>query len=389
MTPWLVRWMRPLIQRDLKRQQIIELEIQGLDPLQRMISEGVGILITPNHSFHYDSYVLIEASHRVRVPFHFMTAWQVFHMSTPFQRWMLQRHGCFSVDRESSDTGALKRSIEILSDSRHPLVIFPEGDIYHHSDRVSPFRDGAAAIALSASKRASRKIVVVPCSLKCFYLGDPTPSLNEILGRLERSLHWRPNLNLSLEARVYRIAEGLLTLKEMEHFGQPRTGRVVDRISELANHVLERLELKRGASRGTTSIPERVRDARRAIIQESDRADLTNESKEALAADLEDLFFVIQLYSYPGDYVAEKPVIERVAETLDKFEEDVLKADYPGVRGPRKAVVRFGTPLELPKERSSRNAVAEWTQRIETQVQLGLDEINANVRETEKSLRSS
>jgi len=152
---------------------------------------------------------------------------------------------------------------------------------------------------------------------------------------------------------------------------------------------LERLELKRGASRGTTSIPERVRDARRAIIQESDRADLTNESKEALAADLEDLFFVIQLYSYPGDYVAEKPVIERVAETLDKFEEDVLKADYPGVRGPRKAVVRFGTPLELPKERSSRNAVAEWTQRIETQVQLGLDEINANVRETEKSLRSS
>ena len=40
---------------------------------------------------------------------------------------------------------------------------------------------------------------------------------------------------------------------------------------------------------------------------------------------MEDLFFVIQLYSYPGDYVAEKPSIERIAETLDKFEEDVLR----------------------------------------------------------------
>jgi len=44
---------------------------------------------------------------------------------------------------------------------------------------------------------------------------------------------------------------------------------------------------------------------------------------------MDDLFFVIQLYSYPGDYVAERPVIERIAETLDKFEEDVLQATYP------------------------------------------------------------
>src|SRR5262249_50296925 len=154
----------------------------------------------------------------------FMTAWQVFQMSTRFAQWMLQVHGCFSVDRESSDVGALKRSIEILCENRHPLVIFPEGDIYHHSDHVSPFRDGAAAIALSAAKRAPRKVVVVPCSLKCFYVSDPTPSIQDSLRRLETSLHWRPRPDMSLEARVYRIAEGLLTLKEMEYMGQPQRG---------------------------------------------------------------------------------------------------------------------------------------------------------------------
>ena len=381
MTPWLVRWMRPLIQRDLKRQRIDQLDIKGLDHLRGAIDDGAGILITPNHSFHYDSYVLIETSHRVQTPFHFMTAWQVFQMSTPFQRWMLQRHGCFSVDRESSDTGALKRSIEILAAGRHPLVIFPEGDIYHHSDRVSPFRDGAAAIALSASKRASRKVVVIPCSLKCFYLSDPTPSLNETLNQLEQSLHWRPQPNLSLDARVYRIAEGLLTLKEMEYVGQPQQGVLVERIGGLANYVLDRLEDKHGRPRGTDSIPERVRDARRDIIQKLDESQLSTEQRQSLNSDMEDLFFVIQLYSYPGDYVSEKPVIERVAETLDKFEEDVLKADYPGVRGPRRVVVRFGMPLEIPKERGGRGAIAEWTRRIENDVQAGLDSINASEKE--------
>ena len=102
---------------------------------------------------------------------------------------------------------------------------------------------------------------------------------------------------------------------------------------------------------------------------------------------MEDLFFVMQLYSYPGDYVAEKPVIERVAETLDKFEEDVLNADYPGVRGRRRVVVRFGVPIEIPKERGSRDAIAEWTQIIERQVQAGLDEINSSERSTHTAPR--
>jgi len=382
MTPWLVKLMRPLIKRDLRRQQIRELDLRGLENLRQVLNDGAGILITPNHSFHYDSYVLIEASHRIGRPFHFMTAWQVFQMSTRFERWMLQRHGCFSVDRESSDVGALKKSIEILSDSRHPLVIFPEGDIYHHTDRISPFRDGAAAIALSAAKRASRKVVVVPCSLKCFYLSDPTPSLQQIMTRLELSLHWRPQPQLPLATRVYRIAEGLLTLKEMEYLGQPQSGSVVDRVGLLANHVLNRLEDKHGRQRDVTSIPERVKEVRRAVITRMEETELDRDTREWLVADMEDLFFVIQLFSYPGDYVAEKPVIERVAETLDKFEEDVLKATYPGIRGERRVVVQFGEPIEIPKERGSRGAIPEWTQRIEDQVQAGLDAINAAERAT-------
>src|SRR5687768_7455336 len=107
MTPWLVKLWRPLVNRDLaKGQKIVELDIQGIEHVQAALKSGAGVLITPNHSFHYDSYVVIEASHRVGTPFHFLTAWQVFAMSKWHEKLMLQWHGCFSINREGVDLGA-------------------------------------------------------------------------------------------------------------------------------------------------------------------------------------------------------------------------------------------------------------------------------------------
>ena len=93
---------------------------------------------------------------------------------------------------------------------------------------------------------------------------------------------------------------------------------------------------------------------------------------------MEDLFFAIQLYSYPGDYVAEKPSIERIAETLDKFEEDVLRVRYPTPRGTRHATVRFGEPIPLANERAPRDATAALTTQLEQRVQGLLDEIDTS-----------
>jgi len=55
MTPWLVRLWRPLINRELKRgQKIVELDIGGQEHVERALKEGAGVMVTPNHSFHYD-----------------------------------------------------------------------------------------------------------------------------------------------------------------------------------------------------------------------------------------------------------------------------------------------------------------------------------------------
>jgi 1-acyl-sn-glycerol-3-phosphate acyltransferase len=377
MSPWLVRLWRPLINRELvRRQRIVQLDIAGSEHVQAALRSGAGVLVTPNHSFHYDSYVLIEAAHRVGRPFHFLTAWQVFAMSKWLAQRVLQWHGCYSINREASDLVAFKTSVDILRESPHPLVIFPEGDIYHNNDRVTPFRDGAAAIAMSAAKKAARPIVCIPAALKCFYLDDPTAELEQLMTRLEESLHWRPRADLPLGERIYRFAEGLLALKEYEELGQPQAGRVNDRTIRLAEAVVSRLERQHGVANRGGIIPERVKEVRRAVIKALEQDGTSATAKSKLAADLDDLFFVIQLFSYPGDYVAERPTIERIAETLDKFEEDVLRADFPGIRGTRRAVVRFGEPIEVPKEREARDAVEKWTDLVESRVQGLLDEIN-------------
>lgn len=378
MTPWLVRLMRPFIHRGLAKQRIQNVEVRGIEHCQKAVDAPAGVLITPNHSFHYDSYVMIETSHRVNRAFHFLTAWQVFEMSKWFDRFMLQRHGCFSINREANDIQAYKISVDILQKSDHPLVIFPEGDIYHHNDHVSPFRDGAAAIALSAAKRSDRPVLAVPCALKAFYLNDPTPELIKVMDRLESSLFWRPQSDKGLSERVYQFAEGLLGLKELEYLKQPQTGSIRDRVKGLASEVLRRLEVKHNISRPPERIPERVKEVRRAVIAVRDQGTTTPQQQASLESDMEDLFFVIQLYSYPGNYITQKPVIERIAETLDKFEEDVLRVVYPGIRGDRHVVVQFGEPVTVPNGREGKPSVAEWTDRFETSVQVLLDDINAH-----------
>jgi hypothetical protein len=232
---------------------------------------------------------------------------------------------------------------------------------------------------MSAAKKAERPVVCIPCALKCFYLDDPTPQLKDLMTRLEVAIHWRPRPDLPLSERLYRFADGMLALKELEHLAQPQSGPVTERTLKLADTVLSRLEARHKVPSKGGIVPERVKEVRRAVIKAIEADGQAAAVKEQLTADMDDLFFVVQLFSYPGDYVAERPTIERIAETLDKFEEDVLRADFPGIRGSRRAVVRFGEPVAVPKERESKGSVEQWTDLVESRVQELLDEINNEV----------
>lgn len=395
LNPLVINLLTRTRNRDLKAQGITAIDVYGSETVAAALQAGCGVLLVCNHSYHYDSYVMIEAGRQGGWHPLIMTAWQVFMLYSRIGQWVLQRHGCFSINREGNDTQAFRQAVSTLESGMHPLLIFPEGDIYHSNDRVIPFREGAAAIALLARKKNRRPVVVIPSAMKCFYTTDPTAELQAMMDRLEAHIGWRPAKDRTLVDRIYRFGNGFLALKEVEYLGCPRTGTLRERLAYLANAILTQIRERHQLAPRGHDLTERIRYLRVHLIRLMDQLRISSRRKSSrrkplrrklrqlpaqiqqqwnhLEIDMQDLFFVTQLSSYHGDYSSESPTIERMAETIDKFEEDLFALPSPTPRGQRRAHVRFGPPIELCQWSGTST---ELTLVFEQAVQNLLDKIN-------------
>jgi 1-acyl-sn-glycerol-3-phosphate acyltransferase len=376
LSPAWVRFWRPWRRRQqLRTQKLVDVEVRQIDHLRAAVASGLGVMITPNHSGHADAYIMYHAADEIDRPFYFLTAWQVFQQRTWLGRWILQQHGCFSIDREGTDLKAFRQATEVLEQGRAPLVVFPEGEVYHINERITPFRQGAAAMALAAARRAKRPVACVPCGIKYEYIDDPTDNLVQLMDRLEQEIFWRPRPDLPLHERIYRFAEGAMALKELEFLGRTSAGPLPQRIDALSKHILGLVEARHGIEGSCHPTPDRVKELRGLILKKLSELPEGDPGRKPLEHDLDDLFLVVQLYSYPGDYVSERPTIERMAETLDKFEEDVLGVFTASIRGRRRAIVAFGEPVEVQGDRKAKGEIPEVTRTLEAAVQEQLDRI--------------
>lgn len=371
-----VRFWRPLRRRkQLKTQRLSEIEIDGLDNVRRAVDSGHGVLITLNHPSHADCYPIYEAADKLGFPFYIMAAWQVFDREGPISRLVLQHHGCFSVDREGTDMRAFRQALDVLKSKRNPLVIFPEGEVYHVSERVTPFREGPAAIALLAARKGNRPIVCVPAAMKYHYMEDPTADLLKLMDELEKAIHWRPRPDLTIQQRIYHFAEGALALKEVEFLGHTGSGSLPDRVAKLVDFILDRVEARYELTSTGQTVPERVKAVRQNAIKLLEELPDGDPRRKLCGEDLDDVFTAVQLFSYPGDYVSQRPTVERIAETLDKFEEDVLHLPTAVVRKARRATLTFGEPIDVVPSRGKGSAAAALTKTLEQRVQALLDQI--------------
>jgi hypothetical protein len=371
---WIRFWRRWRKRTQLRKHRLLDVEVRGVEHVRQSVAGGQGVLITPNHAGHADCHVLYSAADQLGLPFYVMIAWQVFDRGGPLTRLALRHHGCFSVDREGMDMRALRQAMEVLQSGPYPLVIFPEGEVYHINERITPFREGPASIALLAARKADRAIVCIPCAIRYRYVEDPTPKLIELMGQLEQAIFWRPRPDLTLEKRIYHFAEGVLALKEIEILGHTCSGPVPRRIADLVEFILAQIEARHGLDPSGATVPERVKTLRQHAIKQLEDLPDGDERRTQFEEDLDDLFLVVQAFSYPGDYVAERPSIERIAETLDKFEEDVLGAKTATIRGARTATMTFGEAIPVAAERGKKAAAALLTGTLERRVQALLDE---------------
>lgn len=372
--PWFVRWTAPIRRMQQRNNTgVVEVDVVGQEHIAAAIDSGKRLLIAPNHPSHADPFTIYAACDAAETACHIMAAWHVFLKFSPVMQRFLQWHGCFSVDREANDIGAFRNAIEVLCHRPEPLVIFPEGEIYHCNDRVTPFREGAAAIALGAARKAERPVAIVPTAIKYKFLDDPTDHILQTLAAIEKRILWRAQPHKPIVERLYAIAEAVLGLKELEYLGSVRTGNISARLKELGEEILCRLESKHG-SKCEDCHPVRVKELRRTVLTKSNDLKTPADELKHLQHDMDDLFVVMQLYSYPGDYLlVDEPSIERIAETVDKLEEDVLQQRTASLRGRRKAFVQFGTPHLVPPIKS-RTAVADITNTIQRHVQELIDQ---------------
>ncbi len=366
--PLLVKLVRPLRRHRYAQTVMLNpVKVVGLANLQQSLDARARILLTPNHPSHADPFAVFEACETAGTSCHIMAAWHVFAKNSALMRKLLQWHGCFSIDREANDLTAFRDAVQVMVGRPEPLTIFPEGDIYHCNDRVTPFREGAAAIALAAAKRVDIPVVIIPTAIRYQCASDPTDAIIDVVTRTEQHLLWRPATETPLVDRIRRIGLAVVSLKELEYFGSCRKGDLPHRIRSLCWFILDRLESQWSLA-PQENVPKRVKQLRQKILTEKKQGHPDQQRMEQLGVQLDDLFLALQLYSYPGDYLdGDNVSIERISETVDKMEEDVLQAKTASIRGRRNVTVTFGEPVTVPKTKD-RYTAANLTATIQSAV---------------------
>ncbi|HEV3345160.1 MAG TPA: lysophospholipid acyltransferase family protein [Pirellulales bacterium] len=356
---------------------IAEVEVDRLGEFCPGISPGDGVLLAPNHSHDSDPHVMMEVGRRLGRQLYFMAAWQIFRPHRGFDGWVLQRMGAFSVDREGCDRRAIHQATEILTTGRS-LVVFPEGEVYRLNDRLTPLLDGVAFMALSAQRELTKagqgkKVWIVPTAIRYRYVDNIGASLLAAVERLENHMRYKPPHGTPLPDRILHYGELLLTIKEKEKFGRTfeNEGDLAARIARLTEGLLARHEqnyLDRSPSAETVAL--RVKALRRKLFELWTDEAADGEARRQAREALDDVQLALQAYSYPGNYVAEKPCVERMAETIEKLEEDL--DGYARPKGRRRARVVFGQPIDLSQAAGSgrpREIAARVTDQLETAIQ--------------------
>jgi len=369
----------------LRRAYGIEsVEFRGIAHLQASLSANLAVALTPNHCRPCDPMVMGLVSKNIGRPFYYMASWHLF-MQGRFQAWLINRAGAFSVYREGLDREAIRASAGILTEGYRPLVLFPEGVITRTNDLLRPFMEGIFIIARAAAKERTKlkkpaTVAVHPVAVKYFLLTNVEASLHEVLDEIEARFTWREQA-LPLVDRIVKVGQALLALKELEYFGSVQRDEIAPRLEALIEHLLGRLEAKWLNGKRQPTFIGRVKALRRALLEEMIAGDIAPEEREARWRDLADIYLAGQISCYPPDYVRGKPTPERLAETVERFEEDLT--DKARIHGRWRVIIQIGEAIGIGPEKNG--ADERLTEQLQAQVQAMIDQIN---RESE-SVRSA
>ncbi|MCA9121299.1 MAG: 1-acyl-sn-glycerol-3-phosphate acyltransferase [Planctomycetaceae bacterium] len=363
------RWLK-------KSEGVVSYELRNDERLKASLAAGYGIMLAPNHCRPGDPLVLGWLARDLGFHVYAMASWHLFTQDR-FTAWAIRTMGGFSVYREGVDRQAINTAIEILEHAERPLILFPEGAVSRTNDRLHALLDGVAFIARTAAKRRAKlleggKVVVHPIGIKYLFRGDLERVVDEVLTDIEHRFSWHPQRHLSVYDRIVKVGRGLLCLKEIEHFGQEQSGRFADRLTGLVDRLLQPLEQEWLNRAQTGPVVPRVKALRMKLLPDMVNGDLTPAERQRRWKQLADIYLAQQVSCYPSDYL-QRPTVDRLLETLERYEEDLT--DRSRVHGDRHAIIQVGEAIEVSPNRDRHAEVDPLMARIERDLQSMLDEL--------------
>ena len=348
---WLVRKfkLRSFLANEYRVESV---EVRGAERLKASFAEDRGVILAANHSRLADPMVMGELTTVTGRNLFAMASWHLFKEGA-FQRFMIRRMGAFSVYREGNDRQAVSQAIDILVENKRPLLIFPEGAVSRHCDKLMEFMDGPGFIARQATKRRQKEdkneVVIHPVAIRYAFDGDVDKTIADDLEFLEKSFSWQPHTHLTTQQRLRKIGETLLTLKEVEYLGAAVEGEPHERALALLATVLRRIEEKWNLTNGDddagyANVVSRVKRIRTVILPDLIEKKVTPEERADRWRDLAACYYLQQIAHYPKGYLTgENDLPERVLETVERMIEDYQ--DRASYHGPLHCTIEIGEPV--------------------------------------------
>ncbi len=379
-----------LVDRHLKTKEgVVDHECRNLDRLRASLDRGDGIILAPNHCRYADPLALGWPARQAGTHVFAMASWHLFNEGW-FDAFAIQKMGGFSIHREGADRQSLETAIEILVDAQRPLILFPEGTTNRTNDVLKPLLDGVAFIARSAAKRRAKKsggnVVVHPVGMKYLCVDeDVTTWVDQQLSEIERRLGWCRPTDQSLLQRIVRLAEALLALKEVQYFGETRSGPLPQRRDGLIDHLLSSCEQRLQLQSADEDTRSRVRTIRSEVAKRyfdgsqdhgghNGTSELAKLKNDVVAADLAQ-----ELLSYPDCYLMPDQVTDtRIVETVQRMQETLF--GKPDVSLPLRVVIDFGPSIEVPTARPPRGQTDPLMDQLRVQLSDMLTELSNEAR---------
>lgn len=385
--------------------------------LPRMAKRQQISLKSPTHAhFMYDRGIPLWAGHYVG--------------------WLYSRLGGTPIRRGKLDLVGLRSARQLFTDGRFPMAAAPEGATNGHNEIISPIEPGIAQLGFWCVEdlvKAGRmeEVLLLPIGIQYYYVSEPWQNIAELLSLLEKDtglpprqisetdLRWiQVNTPLGnqqhaiLYKRLIDLGEHLLS--QMEEFyskfyhqtvkrsPQPAeqsentsndssqrsvNESIAQRLNALLNTALTVAENYFGIS-PKGSFSDRCRRLEQAGWDWIYREDLKQlETLSPLERGLADriaeeanlrlwhMRLVESFVSVTGQYVLEKPTVERFAETVLLLWDMVtrIKGRNPFFRpklGTQRVKMTIGNPISVSDrwdtyKTSRRQAVAQLTQTLE------------------------